>query len=280
MARGAALHREAGIHPATLLPIVVGCLGEKHAQWWVQDALRGRATVHLVNSVTDLMRELKQDTGQIVAVIVGAQDNAGTPAAPVVRQITAELPKLPVVAYCHAGVEHSAEILALATAGVHELLFERAGDSGVALRAVLASAARTCAAEAVLAALAPCLPSRLQPFLESALGYPEKACTVSAIARMLGVHRKTLFNQCIESQLPPPSELLIWCRLLLAAHLLAVTLRTVESVALELQFPSDTSLRNMMKRHVGLTSSEVREHGGLVCVLEAFRGRLAQRQAG
>jgi methylphosphotriester-DNA--protein-cysteine methyltransferase len=80
----------------------------------------------------------------------------------------------------------------------------------------------------------------------------------------------------VEEGLPPPSELLVWCRLLLVSHLLATTVRTVESVAMELEFPSDTALRNTIKRYTGMRASEVRERGGLVCMLQAFRDRLAQ----
>lgn len=40
---------------------------------------------------------------------------------------------------------------------------------------------------------------------------------------------------------------------------------------MQLDFPSDTSLRNMMKRYTGLKASEVRERGGAQCVVAALR---------
>jgi hypothetical protein len=54
----------------------------------------------------------------------------------------------------------------------------------------------------------------------------------------------------------------------------------VEQVALLLDFPSGTSLRNMMKRYTGLRSREVRENGGVQCVLHAFKRELAATTAG
>jgi AraC-like DNA-binding protein len=276
MARGAPLRSEANTQLAVQLPVVVACLAERKAQWCVQDALRGRAAVCLVKSLAELNTVLRHETAVIAAVIVGSRDASGAMAAPVVREITARTPSLVLVAYCKAGIEHSPDIRALAAAGVHEFLFQGVDDSGVALRAVLAAAGRTCAAETVMAAVRPHLPIQLHRFAEYCLSYPEQVLSVSAVAKMLGEHRKTVFNHCIEQGLPPPSELLVWCRLLLAAHLLASTTRTIESVALELEFPSDTSLRNMMKRHTGLTASEARDRGGMACVLDALKSRLAQ----
>ena len=52
---------------------------------------------------------------------------------------------------------------------------------------------------------------------------------------------------------------------------MASTCRTIESIALQLEFPSDTSLRNMMKRYTGLKASEVRQRGGARCVVAAVR---------
>ena len=41
-----------------------------------------------------------------------------------------------------------------------------------------------------------------------------------------------------------------------------------------LDFSSAASLRNMLKRYTGLSPREVRENGGLRCVLHAFRQTL------
>jgi hypothetical protein len=51
--------------------------------------------------------------------------------------------------------------------------------------------------------------------------------------------------------------------------------RTLEQVALRLEFPGAAALRNMLARYTGLTPREVREGGGVRAVLAAFRGALA-----
>ena len=94
------------------------------------------------------------------------------------------------------------------------------------------------------------------------------------VAYALGYHRKTLVNHCSQAEFLPPHELLCWCRLAVAGELIATSCRSIESVALQLGFPSDTSLRNMMKRYTGMRASEVRERGGARCVVVALRRAL------
>jgi AraC-like DNA-binding protein len=236
--------------------------------------LRGRAEIRFAENFGELRELLRHLTGEIGAVIVCPSDRAGMPAATILREIARARPDVPLVAYCRAGVEHSADIRGLAAAGVHEYLFAGIDDSGIALRAVLDSARRECATDAVLQRLGPLLPKRLQTFAEYCLAQPATTKSVAGVASMLGVNRKTLVNHCAQEGCPPPAELIAWCRLVLVAYLLERTDRTVESIALELDFPSDTALRNMMKRYTGLRAIEVRQRGGVACVLDALSRRL------
>jgi transcriptional regulator GlxA family with amidase domain len=98
--------------------------------------------------------------------------------------------------------------------------------------------------------------------------------TVADAAAALGVHRKTLVDRLATAQLPTPSAMIAWCRLTLAAQMLEDPARSVEQIALLLDFSSAASLRNMLKRYTGLSPREVRENGGLRCVLHAFRQTL------
>ena len=91
------------------------------------------------------------------------------------------------------------------------------------------------------------------------------------MADALNVHRKTLVARLSGANLPTPSALISWCRILVAARLLEDPGRSVEQVALLLEFPSGTSMRNMMKRYTGLRPGEIRENGGVRCVLHAFK---------
>ena len=66
----------------------------------------------------------------------------------------------------------------------------------------------------------------------------------------------------------------------MAARMLDDPARTVEQVALKLDFPSGAALRNMFKRYTGLRTTEVRENGGVRCLIHAFKRELAAVSAG
>jgi transcriptional regulator GlxA family with amidase domain len=167
---------------------------------------------------------------------------------------------------------------ALIAAGVHELLYEDADLTAVALRAVIESAQRLQVGERVAAALTATMPKRLWAFVRHATAHPETQ-RVSTLAEALGYNRKTLVNHCALCGYPPPQELLAWCRLAVVGELLTCTTRTIEAIALQLDFPSDTALRNMIKRYTGLRASEIRAQGGMRCMLQAFEtAKLARRQ--
>ena len=276
MVRGMPLHGGEGIERTPPQPSVFVCLADQAEQFRIKDALRGRAVVRIVESLRELSDVLRHETGAIAAVIVSTKDASGAMAAPVLREIVVALPNVAIIARCRAGIEHSSDIRALAAAGVHEFVFEGTDDSAAALLSALKSAAVTCACDAVMHSLRPRLPKELHRFAEYCLAYPAQATSVAAVAAMLGENRKTVFNHSRYANGSPPAELRAWCRLFLTAQLLTTTFATIEVIALDLEFPSGTSLRNMMKRYTGLTARQVRERGGLPCVMAAYDQRLTQ----
>jgi AraC-like DNA-binding protein len=244
----------------------------------IATAVRGHATVDFVGTTAELVARLGESRALPTAMIVEPRDCDGRGTAALVRQLAAAHPALPIVAYCHAGYEHSRDIVELATAGAHELLFHGIDDSGVALRGVLASATQACAAAQVMRDIRDDIPPVLVPLFEFCLAYPERATSVQAVAHVLGVHRKTLVNYCAQTSMPPPGAILAWCRLLLVGHFLETPARTVEGIALRVEFASATALRNMLRRYTGFRPQQVRERGGLRCVVEAFRRSLAEKR--
>jgi AraC-like DNA-binding protein len=227
--------------------------------------------------VSELLSQLGNSTLP-TTVVVEPRDCEGRSTAPVVRQLLDASVRFPIVGYCHAGYEHSRDILELSQAGVHELLFHGIDDTGVALRGVLESAAQASASSEVMRAIGQHIPGALVPLFEFCLGYPERATSVQAVAQALGVHRKTLVNYCAQASLPPPGAVMAWCRLLLVGHFLETPGNTVERIAMRVEFASATALRNMLRRYTGLRPQQVRERGGLLCVAEAFRRRLLTKR--
>jgi AraC-like DNA-binding protein len=259
-------------------PVLLGLVTGQAERLRIRAAVRGHADVRFVGSTTELLAHLKQSMALPIGLIVEPRDCDGRSTAAIVGQLVAAHPSLPIIGYCHAGYEHSRDIIELGVAGAHELLFHGIDDSGVALRSVLTSAGQACAAAQVLRAIEDDIPGVLLPMFEFCLAYPERATSVQAIAQVLGVHRKTLVNYCAQASMPPPGALIAWCRLLLVGHFLETPARTVEGIALRVEFASATALRNMLRRYTGLRPQQVRERGGLRCIVDAFRRSLAERR--
>jgi AraC-like DNA-binding protein len=241
--------------------------------------MRGRARLGYLDTFDELSRWLRSAIEQVDIVVVPPRDAQGQDAARVVCEIVSARPRLAIVAYCQAGSQFSTDIRALATAGVHQFVFAGIDDSGVAFRAVLEAASRQCAAEWVMAQLAPVVPSALHPMMEVALSRPDQIVNLSSMADALGVHRKTLFNRCERAGFLAPAEVLLWVRLALVAYLLESTGCSVKTIALDLSFPSHTALRNAIKRYLGIRATELRSCGGVQHVVDALRQRLVRGRA-
>jgi AraC-like DNA-binding protein len=261
-------------HVAPQLPVILALVPSRGDQSRIRESVRGRAAVVAVDDVSAFIAHLKATSDAPAMLIVEATDGHGTPTAPFVREIIQSLPGVPVVGYCRVESGHSREIIDLAAAGVHEILFHGVDDAGVSLRAVLDSARQACASAEIVSALRAFMPSAGIPLFRYCLDYPHRATSVEAVADALGIHRKTLVNRCTQARLPAPSAVLSWARLLLAAYFLGNPHRTVEAIAMQLDYPSATSLRNMLKRYTGLRPQDVRALGGVTPVLTALADSL------
>ena len=261
-------------HVASPMPVILTLVSSLADQSRLRESVRGRAVVVAVVEIGAFLAHLKSAENAPAVLIVEATDVHGTPTAPFVREIIRSLPGTPVVGYCRVQSGHSREIVDLAAAGVHELIFHGVDDAGASLRAVLDSARQACAAREIVSALRHIVSAAGIPLFRYCLDYPDRASSVEAVADALGVHRKTLVNRCAQAGLPAPSAVLSWARLLLAAYFLGNPHRTVEAIAMQLDYPSATALRNMLKRYTGLRPQDVRAQGGLAPVLTILAAAL------
>jgi AraC-like DNA-binding protein len=238
----------------------------------IQDALRGFAQVRLCDREDELLSIVAD--GSAAVVVIDPRDRSGNPTIPFIRKIREEYPNVPMVAYCALTPYTSSDVLALARAGVNDLILRGIDDERVTLRSALASAQDHCVAKRALDVLAPSVPASVHPFLSYCLEHAGGTLTVGDVAKALGVHRKTLVDRLSAAGLPNPSAMIAWCRLLGAASLLEDPGRPVEQVAMLLDFPSGAALRNMLKRYTGLRPGEIRENGGMNCVLYIMKRSL------
>jgi AraC-like DNA-binding protein len=238
----------------------------------VIDALRSRAKLTFVSSFNELLTLLRSTLAAVDVVIVPGREG-GVVADRTVRAIATERPGAAIVAWCTA--QQSTDFGSLAAAGVHQFVIAGLNDTGVILREVVDAARRASAAEQVMNQLASAIPATMHPVAEAILTKPDTITSIHDIASELGIHRKTLFNWARRTGSLAPAELLAWCRLALVAHHLANTGCTVETIAVELAYPSPTALRNTIKRYTGMTASELRRRDPSACVLGALKKRLS-----
>jgi AraC-like DNA-binding protein len=252
--------------------IVAALVWDPASRARLQDALRGQATLRFVERQSELLALVESTLAEVV--VVDVRDREGQSTLPTVRVIRDAYPSVPVVLYCAISPDWSRDVLAFARAGVNDLVLRDVDDLRYSLRTALSTAVDHCSARGIIAELESVVPPGVLPIVRFCLENGRRALSVEDVADALAVHRKTLVHRLTGARLPPPSAIIAWCRLVVAARLMEDPGRSVEQVALILDFPSGTSLRNMMKRYTGLTPGEVRENGGARCVLHAFKRAL------
>jgi len=236
----------------------------------LQDAVRGRAILEQVDTVSALEQLVARSVPRVSAVIAEPFDIDKTPVAPTLARLRKEYPGVALIGFCQPAYRYSTEIVALVHAGVHELVFRGVDDTSAAFRQTLARASQTSAACEVLDALRPHVDPDALSIVETCVQYAWPDFSSRALAQVLGVNVKTLVKQCRGSGLPSPGALLNWVRLMVVAYLLEAEGRALEHVAAAFGLDSASPLRNLMKRYTGLRSLEVRSGGGLKVVIEAF----------
>ena len=269
-----------GIAKPSQRPLVVALVNGAAERSRIRDAVHARHDVAFVARVPELEQLLQRATASIVVLIVEGSDSDERSTCDLIRATRVGNAAMPIVGYCHAGIRYSYDIRALVMAGVHELLFRGIDDAGVALRTVIASAQRASVGEVVGAALKRMVPDTLAQFVERVASHPAESQRVKQVAQALGYNRKTIGSHCTQAMLPPPQELLAWCRLAVVGYLLGSTSLNVETIAQRLDFPSDTALRNLIKRYMGIRATDVRAQGGLRCVLLAMEAHLRRHREG
>jgi AraC-like DNA-binding protein len=208
------------------------------------------------------------------AVITQLRDGHAAATVPTIRVLRAKFPSVPVFAYIQLTSQGIHDLVEAAHAGISDALIYGVDDSSFELGRTLARA--TCAAieERVLTEIRPLVPASLDQFFSYCVHHTDRPLSVSAVARAIGVHRKTVAHRLSSARLPAPSVIIGWCRLIHAASRLEDLGRPVEQVAYELDFPSGSSLRNMLKRYLDLRPMEFRERGAVACAIAGFRGAL------
>lgn len=258
--------------------LIFGCVSSPLRRRKLESSLRDAAVIRWFNSFVDLREALETEITRVIVAVVEMADPTGASAHGFARALTESHPGIGVVVYRQARADSEADVCLLGAAGVHDILLEGLTDEGYLAKAIVLDACRRGAADLVMQDLRRILPERLVPFADASVRNPGKGSIV-LIAQHLNVHRQTPNAWCKKERYLRPEELLVWCRLLLVAAMLELTSRTLDSIAIELDYASATSLRNQLKNYTGMTATQIRGTG-LSAVINVFSGRVAQRRAG
>jgi hypothetical protein len=207
-------------------PVVVALVRERASAARIVAAFRPTGVRH-VHTVQELSATLHELGIHVVAVLAEARDAANSPTGLVLDTLIAKFPEIPFLGYYGMGASHAEELRELARAGVHELVFRDLEDSPALLRAKLGRGIEARAGALVLRRLSAQLPDTLHGLVAYCVSFPRESHEIESVAVALGVHRKTLVNWCRRAQVPPPSTLVTWVRLLLAAEILQTPGHTV-----------------------------------------------------
>lgn len=192
-------------------------------------------------------------------------------AAAILEDVPTQFPSVATVCMTSRVRVNPEELLRVARAGVHAVLFEEDRRFPLLVRSALTAAVTRHRSDRVWGAIAPETPARVRPLVAYGLKNSYQHLSVDVAARALGLHRKTLAERCAVAGAPPPQQVLGWCRMLAAAILLEEDGRAVDHVAAELGFASGAAFRNMLKRYTGLNPAELRARGTVTEVARQFR---------
>lgn len=122
----------------------------------------------------------------------------------------------------------------------------------------------------VARAASPFVPPREMMALRVALAGALRGWTAEDLASRMSLTRPHLSVLLKDVGLPSTGHLLGWAKLLHAGRWLTDPGRSAESVSRQLGYSSGAAFRRALRTYVGATPTEVKDAGGLRCVLGAF----------
>src|SRR5690348_5006704 len=164
---------------STRLVVVALVVGTK-CRARVRGALAGHADVHFCEIRAELLPLAAMKRAS--AIIAEPRDRHGDDVSAAVASLRSGMPSVPVIAYIADEHATSGDILAMARAGVHDLVRSGFDDVGFALGAALASATATCATSAAREELEELVTADAWPFVSYCLTRAHGPISVSAAA--------------------------------------------------------------------------------------------------
>jgi AraC-like DNA-binding protein len=243
--------------------VVAALLRNPVHQHRLQVALRARHAIELCTDWGDLALACDRHPVHLAVIDLFA---FGPMSLEPLRQLKRRLPRLGTVAYVTTATDRSHDLFDAGRAGIDALVVADVDDDPLAFADILERAEARSVTDLLRDHVAHLRPAVLDAVLVSVTRAHEHL-TADALARTVSVSRRMLAKQLERVQLPSPQRLLTWGRLIVAAHLLEDHLRSADSVANALHFPSGSAFRNTCQRYLQATPSQIRAHGGALFVI-------------
>jgi AraC-like DNA-binding protein len=260
-------------HPVSPRERVAGLLTSAIAEARRQASIGSSVELLVHRTVDEHVANVR--SGAVAFSVVEICAGTGPAHVSAVRMLRAQFPSVPVLAYCDSLPGLSRLILDVARAGVTGLLIRDLDDSPHLLRDALRQARHAAIGERVYRQLVPYVRPDAQPFLRYAVDHAGHPVDVRRAAADLGIDPGTLGDRLKRARVPSPHKFLMWVRLAVAGELLCDPGRSAQQVALELDFPSGTALRNLFDRYIGITTEQIRARGRLA-VMDEFKFALVR----
>ena len=235
-------------------------------------------TLHTIKpaaSWTELERICAENPVDVAVIDLYAE---GAPNFDAVRGLRARYGTVTLVAYVSFLPERTRDVFDLGRAGVVGLLLADLDDRPRTIRSVVERAeARGAATE-------------LRRHLSGHSVVVRDAVMVSVtrahehlngkrLAEIVGTSRRTLSTELARANMPAPSKLVTWGRLIVAGQMLLDNKRSADAIARALDFPSGSAFRNTCQRYLRLRPTEMRDAGGSQVVIERFFATTGVRRA-
>jgi len=206
----------------------------------------------------------------------------GAPAAVELPRLIARYPSLGVLVYGDFSGRSADEMLGLFSLGVRAAITLDHDDDPWQIQRALLRAINGRLLSVVLDRLDGIAPPQIRLLISRLLGWAEYPLNPEAVAERFGWNRRTLERHLRDVDLPPPSQLIVWCRLVNAACLLEDSGRSVQNVATSLQFASGVALSKAFRRYTGMGPRQLMRNGGVhrlcdILVTPRHRQLLASR---
>lgn len=253
-------------HPVSPRDRVAGLLTSSIAEARLVAAIGSSAELEIYRTADELVAAVRRAIVALCVIEICEETGAAHVAA--VRVLRNQFPSVPVLAYCDAPSRSSRLILEVVRAGATGLLIRDLDDSPHMLRDALRQAKHAAIAERLYRELVPHVRREAQPFLRYAVDHAGGPVDVRHAAADLGIDPATLSDRLSRAGVPSPHKFLMWVRLAVAGEMLCDPGRSAQQVALELDFPSGTALRNLFDRYIGVTTEQIKSRGPLAVVDE------------